>query len=112
MTKDAKALLAEIDAGMAPTILDVRSRTEFARGHVPGALHIPFWAVAARTAEISVARADPLVVYCGHGPRAWIAAAALRRRGFTRVIYLAGHMAGWRKAGLREERAGRGQTRV
>ena len=101
--KDAKALLAEIDAGTAPTILDVRSRTEFARGHVPGALHIPFWAVAARTTQISSARADPLVVYCGHGPRAWFARAVLRQHGFQRVVYLDGHMSGWREAGLREE---------
>ena len=100
---DAKALLSEIESGTAPAILDVRSSAEFARGHVPGALHIPFWAVAARTRQISGVRAGPLVVYCGHGPRAWFAGAVLRRRGFQRVVYLDGHMAGWREAGLREE---------
>ena len=104
--KDAKALLAEIEAGTAPTILDVRSWTEFARGHVPGAVHIPFWAVAARTSQISGARADPLVVYCGHGPRAWLAGAVLRWHGFQRIVYLNGHMSGWREAGLREEEVG------
>jgi rhodanese-related sulfurtransferase len=100
---DAKALLAEIDAGTAPTILDVRSRQEFARGHVPGALHIPFWTLPARTAQISASRADPLVVYCGHGPRARFAGAVLRLVGFQRVVYLDGHMSRWRQAGLREE---------
>jgi len=101
--KDARALLAEIEAGTAPAILDVRSRMEFAHGHVPGALHIPFWTLPARTSEIPVSPDDPLVVYCGHGPRAWIAGAVLRAFGFTRVVYLEGHMSGWTRAGLRQE---------
>ena len=100
---DAKTLLEEIDAGTAPAILDVRSRMEFARGHVPGALHIPFWTLPARTSRISASRADPVVVYCGHGPRAWFAGAVLRLRGFRRVVYLKGHMSKWRQAGLRQE---------
>ena len=36
-------LLALIESGAAPTIVDVRSRGEFAEGHVPGAIHVPFW---------------------------------------------------------------------
>ena len=100
---DAKALLAEIEAGTAPAILDVRSRMEFAHGHVPGAIHIPFWTLPARTSEIALSPDDPLVVYCGHGPRAWIAGAVLRARGFRRVVYLEGHMSRWTQAGLRQE---------
>jgi rhodanese-related sulfurtransferase len=100
---NAKALLAEIEAGTAPVILDVRSRMEFVRGHVPGAIHIPFWTLPARTSEISASPGDPLVVYCGHGPRAWFAGAVLRSRGFRRVVYLEGHMWKWTQAGLRQE---------
>jgi rhodanese-related sulfurtransferase len=100
----AAALLASIDAGTAPTILDVRSRQEFERGHVPGAIHIPFQSVSRRIGEIPCGHDDPLVVYCGHGPRAWLAARVLRARGFRRVGSLTGHMSGWRRAGLREER--------
>lgn len=96
------ALLAQIEAGTAPTILDVRSRREFVNGHVPGARHIPFWILPARTSEIPASQADPIVVYCGHGPRAYMAGAALRLSGFRRVVYLEGHMLQWRQAGLRE----------
>jgi rhodanese-related sulfurtransferase len=96
------ALIAQIDAGTAPTILDVRSRREFVGGHVPGALHFPFWTMLFRAARIP--RAEPVVVYCGHGPRAHLAAAAMRLYGFQRVIYLDGHMSQWRKEGLRQER--------
>jgi rhodanese-related sulfurtransferase len=101
-----QALATRIERGDAPLVLDVRSQAEFDQGHVPGAIHIPFWKVGNEGVDIPAAAGDPVVVYCGHGPRAWIAGAALRRRGLTRLAYLAGHMAGWRKAGLREESLG------
>jgi rhodanese-related sulfurtransferase len=96
-------LLAQIEAGTAPTILDVRSQWEFAQGHVPGAVHIPFWTVLTRLSAIPTSPAEPVVVYCGHGPRAYVAGAALRLSGFRRVEYLKGHMLKWRQAGLRQE---------
>jgi len=91
-------------AGGALTILDVRSRWEFVRGHVPGAIHIPFWRMKSRVAEIPCTRQDLVVVYCGLGPRAWYAASILRREGFARVWYLEGHMSRWRREGRPEER--------
>ena len=97
-------LLASIDAGTAPAILDVRSKAEYDAGHVPGALHVPFWRVAATMPSLSVSREAPVVVYCGHGPRAYIAGAALRRLGFERITYLAGHMSRWQHEGRRQER--------
>ena len=96
-------LLAQVEAGTAPTVLDVRSRREFADGHVPGALHIPFWALLTRRSEISTSLTDPVVVYCARGPRAYVAGVLLRASGFRRVMYLQGHMVKWRRAGLRQE---------
>ena len=95
--------MAQIEAGTAPTILDVRSQIEFAHGHVPGALHIPFWSLPTRMSEIPASAADPVVVYCGHGPRAAIAGAVLRAFGFGRVLYLKGHMLKWKQAGFPQE---------
>ena len=100
----ASDLLARISAGTAPAILDVRSPAEFTDGHVPGARNIPFWKLLGRAPGTLPSVDDPLVVYCGHGPRAWLAGAALRQRGFRRVEYLEGHMSEWRRAGLREEK--------
>lgn len=99
-----RKLMADIAARAAPTILDVRSGWEFRRGHAPGAIHIPFWTIQGHLSRIPGSVDDPIVVYCGYGPRAWMAGALLRRRGFRRVMYLAGHMHGWRRAGLPEER--------
>src|SRR6187455_2434640 len=95
---DARVLLGQIDSNTAPTILDVRSAKEFSEGHVPGALNIPFESVAARAHELPGPRQSPMIVYCGHGPRAWMAGAALRRNGFTNVSYLEGHFSKWRSA--------------
>jgi rhodanese-related sulfurtransferase len=92
-------LLDRITAGDAPVILDVRSAAEFAAGHVPGSINIPFYAVPFRAGELGARHDDPVIVYCGHGPRAHLASAALRARGFTRVSCLAGHMAEWLRAG-------------
>jgi len=100
MDIDAGKLHAQIEAGTAPVILDVRSGREFAEGHVQGATHIPFWTLPARLSDVPAAKADPLVVYCGHGPRAVMAAAVLRVAGFQHVALLAGHWSGWIRAGL------------
>jgi len=93
-------LLRQIEAGDAPTVVDVRSRREFDKGHVPGALHIPFWAALSRSSDLPTPRDSPIVLYCEHGPRAGVAKAAFRLSGFEQVLYLDGHMSGWKKAGL------------
>jgi rhodanese-related sulfurtransferase len=97
-------LLDRIERKEPMMVLDVRTAAEFAAGHVPGAVNLPFQQVGTRAGSIPAARTDELVVYCGHGPRAWIAAAALRRAGFRNIAYLRGHWAAWRRERLREER--------
>jgi rhodanese-related sulfurtransferase len=103
-SSDPVSLAAEIASGTAGTILDVRSVEEFAAGHVPGAVNIPFSQIARDTSLMRWARDERLVVYCGHGPRAWMAGVALRRRGFTHIVYLRGHWSAWSRAGLPCER--------
>jgi rhodanese-related sulfurtransferase len=98
------ALMHRIERGDSPAVLDVRSPGEFAAGHVPGALNVPFTTLLAGGVLAGVDKPEPVVVYCGHGPRAWMAGAALRWRGHRNVTYLQGHMAEWRRTGLREER--------
>ena len=92
-------LLAAIEAGAAPMILDVRSRAEYDAEHLPGAIHFPFYSTWTRSAEIPGAKDSEVVVYCEHGPRAWLARLGLRSAGFERVRILAGHMAEWRSTG-------------
>ena len=98
-------LTERVAAGDVPVILDVRSAWEFGRGRVPGARHLPFWTPGWPPLAASMKTDAPIVVYCGYGPRAWWAAWRLRRLGFTSVDCLRGHMQGWRRAGLAEERS-------
>jgi rhodanese-related sulfurtransferase len=97
----AEELDSALVSGRAPVIVDVRSRAEFRSGHVPGAINRPFWALAFSPPR----QPGPLVLYCGHGPRAHIAKALLRLRGVHDVSLLEGHMAGWRRDGRPEEAA-------
>ena len=73
-------LLAAIDGGVAPIIVDVRTRREYEAGHVPGAIHVPFYTLLVRQDDIPGPRERPVVVYCEHGPRAGVARLALESR--------------------------------
>jgi rhodanese-related sulfurtransferase len=78
-------LVAPRDA--SGTLVDVRQRSEFASGHVPGAVNIELGALAEQTLALPT---GPLTVMCGHGERAISAASILAARGRTDVSVLAG----------------------
>ncbi len=93
MTQDQ--LLTEIQNQTAPVIIDVRTESEYQSGHVPRAIHLPFYSLWSRHTEIKSKTKDPIILYCEHGPRAGIAKFALWTLGYTNLIYLEGHMSGW-----------------
>jgi hydroxyacylglutathione hydrolase len=66
-------------------VVDVRSASEFADGHMADALNIPHTRLLARLGELG--RARPLAVHCLSGARAASAASALAREGFE-VVYV------------------------
>lgn len=101
-TVTANELHALIQAGKAPVIVDVRSVAEYRAGHVPGALHVPFWTAFWKADEIPASGHDAVVVYCAHGPRASLAGWALGLAGIPNIIHLKGHMTGWRRQALPE----------
>jgi phage shock protein E len=79
--------------------VDVRTRTEFAAGHIKGALHIPFDQMAARWRELRAHRTRRVLLYCRSGRRSRIATDVLRAQGFQRAEN-AGGMGALRRAGL------------
>jgi rhodanese-related sulfurtransferase len=79
-------------------LLDVRTPEEFAAGHVPGALNIPYDELPSRLHELDGHQSEELVVYCRTGRRAKIAELALVEAGFQNVRDLAGHMVAWTAA--------------
>lgn len=97
-------MLQKIKAGKAPVIYDVRSQSEYRSGHVPGAIHLPFWrAYPPEDLDSKI----PVVVYCEHGPRAGLAKLSLSWSGVENIRYLKGHMVSWKKAGLPMEKEDR-----
>ena len=97
-------LLASINSGNAPTIVDVRTESEYESGHVPGAIHLPFYSVWTRNDDIKASPKDRVVVYCEHGPRAGLAKFGLWTVGFKNIVYLDGHMSGWKERNLPMEK--------
>src|SRR5438067_3535882 len=92
-----------LDAGEPFTLVDVREESEFAAGHVPGALHIGK-GVIERDIEAKVPdAATPLVLYCGGGFRSALAADALQKMGYTNVISMDGGWTGWTGKGYPRE---------
>jgi rhodanese-related sulfurtransferase len=93
-----------LDAGEKFTLVDVREESEFAAGHIPGAVHIGK-GVIERDVEAKVPDpATPLVLYCGGGFRSALAADALQKMGYTNVISMDGGWRGWTTAGLPTEK--------
>jgi rhodanese-related sulfurtransferase len=94
----AVELNAQREAGPAPVVIDVRSPEEYASGHIPGALNIPFDPVAERISEVDAPKG--VALYCMVGPRARKGESALLAAGFESVLHLEGGLAAWQAAGL------------
>lgn len=96
---DTVTLPEFVDAVVAggASIVDVRERSEFVSGHVPGAVHIPLHLVPLRESEIRSGATT--FVICETGARAYQAASYLERRGIA-VRNVEGGMVAWRAAGL------------
>jgi rhodanese-related sulfurtransferase len=78
----ARALVAD-----GVKVVDVRTASEFAAGHVPGAVNIPYDQLGRRAGELGPA-STPLLLYCRTGRRSGIAVATLNEKGFARLYDL------------------------
>jgi rhodanese-related sulfurtransferase len=94
------ALLDRLDDADAPLVVDVRTTGEYQRGHVPGAVNIPYQQIGARLSELGEVNGRDIVLYCEAGPRAQRAEQTLRAAGFERLYHLDGDMSAWRRSQL------------
>ncbi len=94
----AAELQVRRDSGAAPVVIDVRTAEEYASGHIPGAVNVPFDQVAQRIAEIDAPHG--VALYCMVGPRARKGESALLAAGYKKVLHLEGGLAAWLAAGL------------
>jgi hydroxyacylglutathione hydrolase len=95
----ARELRQRMQAGDV-TVIDVRARSEWEAGHLPGATHIPLGLLPDRLAELPPPERGTIVLQCETGSRSAIAASVLAARGRAGVANLEGGIAAWRTAGL------------
>ncbi len=93
-------LTARLDEGAL--LLDVRSREDYAAGHIPGAVNIPTEELEPHLAQLP--RDQNIVAYCGgrYCVLSMRAVALLRARGFQ-AQRLGDGFPAWKAAGLRVE---------
>jgi rhodanese-related sulfurtransferase len=81
------------DAGVPPIVVDVRSESEHAGGHIAGSLNIPLTHLDERISEIPAGR--PVAVHCEGGYRSAIAASLLQKLGRRDVHDIVGGYKAW-----------------
>lgn len=84
-------------AQAAVTVVDVRNRSEYEAGHLPGSLHIPVGYLEQRLKEIP--RDKPLVMQCQSGARSAIATSVMQKLGVTNIENLSGGFLAWQASG-------------
>jgi rhodanese-related sulfurtransferase len=89
----------KLDSGEKFLLVDVREESEYAKDHLPGAIHLGK-GVIERDIENRVPDLNsPLVLYCGGGFRSALAADNLQKMGYTNVLSMDGGVRGWREKG-------------
>ena len=93
----------KLDAGEKFTLVDVREDNEWARGHLPGAVHLSK-GIIERDIETAIPdKSTTLVLYCGGGLRSALAADNVRKMGYTNAISMDGGWRSWTGAGFPTE---------
>jgi rhodanese-related sulfurtransferase len=81
-------------------LIDVREESEFAKDHLPGAIHLGK-GIIERDIETSVPDTNrEMILYCGGGFRSALAADNLQKMGYTNVLSMDGGIREWREKGL------------
>lgn len=89
----------KIDRGDKFILVDVREESEYAKDHLPGAVHMGK-GVIERDIETRVPDLNAeMILYCGGGFRSALAADNLQKMGYKNVISMDGGIRGWREQG-------------
>ncbi len=109
LVNDSKARVKEIDierykqmaaSGDPHTLVDVREDSEWAAGHVAGAVHLGKGIIERDIETTAPDKNATLVLYCGGGFRSALSAEALQKMGYTNVISLDGGFRALQESGL------------
>ncbi len=88
---------ARLDRGDRFLLIDVREESEYAKDHLPNAIHLGKGIIERDIEERVPELNAPLVLYCGGGYRSALAADNLQKMGYTNVLSMEGGIRGWRE---------------
>lgn len=91
---------ARLDCGGAFYLVDVREESEWAAGHLPGAVHLGKGVIERDIEKVIPDTSAEIVLYCGGGYRSALVAEVLAKMGYANVISMDGGFRGWTGAGL------------
>jgi len=89
-----------LDAGEKLVLIDVREESEWARGHLPGAMHLGKGVIERDIEQRLPDAGAKVVLYCGGGFRSALAADNLQKMGYSNVESMDGGWKGWLEAGF------------
>jgi len=87
-----------MDAGEKFILVDTREDSEWAGGHLPGAIHIGRGVIERDVEKVIPDKSATIVLYCGGGFRSALAADNLQKMGYQNVISMDGGWRGWTEA--------------
>jgi len=97
---NADEIKHRLDRGDKFLLIDVREESEFAKEHLPGAIHLGK-GIIERDIESRVPDLNSeMVLYCGGGFRSAMAAVNLQKMGYTNVLSMDGGIRVWREKSL------------
>lgn len=109
LVKEAKTRIKEedfhevkkkLDAGEKMIVVDTREDNEWARGHIPNAIHLGKGVIERDIERAIPDKNETIVLYCGGGYRSALAADNLQKMGYRNVISMDGGWRGWTEAGF------------
>jgi phage shock protein E len=71
-----------------PVIIDVRTNSEYAMGHLEGAINIPYDEIGRKIGSFVQDKSQKIYVYCRTGRRSKIAKESLEKLGYNNVVDL------------------------
>jgi rhodanese-related sulfurtransferase len=89
-----------LDAEETIMLIDVREESEWAKGHLPGAIHLCKGVIERDIENAVPGKATPIVLYCGGGFRSALVADNLQKMGYIHVVSMDGGWHGWTDAGF------------
>jgi rhodanese-related sulfurtransferase len=96
---DYREIKKRLDAGEKFILVDTREDLEWAKGHLPGAVHLGKGIIERDIEKAIPDHSAPVVLYCGGGFRSALAADNLQKMGYTNVISMDGGWRGWTESG-------------